>query len=130
MFLVDESSRVLAGEHHAVKDAILEVVKQLDIGMTENLVALYGYDTRVHTKLTLQQETDKAQLLAAIQSQSLTDGIRFFRADTAEAVKFLVDTALKQQSGDRYIVCFRCVLSDFGRYCELSVCGVYFALCV
>lgn len=101
---MDETSKVLQSEHTAVLRTISKIAQRLDIGSTENLVALYGYDSR-HTlkKFDLRQYSDKIQLLVALQSQSLTSSPEHHHhhANTEEAIRYLVDHILKPQAGDR-----------------------------
>lgn len=100
--MVDQSSSVSSAEYVAIFNSISEIAKRLDIGITENLLAVYGYDQSIHTKITLQQYTDKVRLLSALHSKSQHHGSSHFsRADTSEAVKFLVDSVLTATAGDR-----------------------------
>ena len=98
---MDESSRALRTDVYELTQALTSVAKQLDIGMDANLLSLYGYDTSIRTKFTLNQYTDKSSLVTALQTLPLFNRFHTGRTDTAEAISFLVDQAMAPQQGDR-----------------------------
>lgn len=99
VFLVDESSKVQHRESHATMNSIINVVSQLDIGPTSNLVGLYGYDSRIRDHIELNKYTTKHALLSALKQISLNGN--YGRGDTPDAIHFLVDHALEPSAGDR-----------------------------
>lgn len=101
VFLVDESSRVLKQDQTLIVNAMVNVIRQLSIGSSANMIGLYGYDTSIHTKFPLDKYQDKTDLLQAVQNANLFSRFHLQRTDTAEAIAFLVDHALTTQQGDR-----------------------------
>lgn len=99
VFLVDGASHVVKTEEFSILNLLLAVVKRLDIGMTDNLVALYGYDQSVHEKIRLQQYTDETSLFSSLQYQTLAGTDR--SSDTQDAIQFLINHVLTPKSGDR-----------------------------
>ncbi|XP_045208548.2 collagen alpha-3(VI) chain-like [Mercenaria mercenaria] len=98
-FLVDGASHVVKTEHLAVLNTLMAVAKSLDIGMTDNLIALYTYDQSLHEKIELQQNTDVASLVASLQYQNLHGQNR--NSDTEEAIQNLVQHVMTPRAGDR-----------------------------
>lgn len=101
VFLVDVSSVVLVQERLNIIRTLFEVVQQLDIGIYENLVGLYGYDTKIHKQFELLKYTDKTDLLRHLQRTDLLNNLNSLRSDLDGAVEFLVDHALTMNDGDR-----------------------------
>lgn len=99
IFLVDGGSDVVMTQHSSVLNTILAVTHRLDIGMTDNLVALYTYDQTTHEKIRLQQYTDKSDMVSALQYQNLHGKIR--GSDTHDAIQFLIDHVMTTKTGDR-----------------------------
>jgi hypothetical protein len=98
-FLVDGTSQVVHNEQTNLIGALLAIAKRLDIGMTENLVALYMYDQTLHEKIGLQQSTDEASLISNLQYVTLDGQGRGH--DTDGAIQDLVNHALVPKAGDR-----------------------------
>ena len=99
--MVDVSSIVLVQERLDIVRTLFEVIQNLEIGVDDNLVALYGYDTEVHEIFDLQSYLTKTSVLHHIQSSGLLSSLDTKRTDTDAAVQFLVDSALTSQHGDR-----------------------------
>ncbi|XP_045207119.2 uncharacterized protein LOC123559409 [Mercenaria mercenaria] len=99
VFLVDETSNVARTQQAAVIKTIMDVVKRLNIGETDNLVALYGYADDLEEKFSLHQNTDQTSLLAALQSHNLNTHDR--HSDPHDAIKALTRHVLQPGAGDR-----------------------------
>jgi hypothetical protein len=83
-------------------DLIINVTKQLDIGSTKNLVALYGYDTRVSERIGLRDHSDKASLLADLQAEkNVSHATTTGHSNTSEAIDYLVSHIIQSRYGDR-----------------------------
>ena len=98
-FLIDGRSQVVANEKSYLTTALLAIAKRLDIGMTENLVAVYTYDQTLHEKIGLQQSTDEAGLISNLQYLTLDS--QGYRHDTDAAIHDLVNQVLTPKAGDR-----------------------------
>lgn len=77
----------------------MDVVKRLDIGMTDNLIALSGFADNIDIKFDLDRYTDKARLLSHLQSQTFSTRDR--RSDLHDAIQALVNHILTKREGDR-----------------------------
>lgn len=99
VFLVDETSSVAKNELPAIIQIIKGVVRKLDIGVTSNLVGLYGYSNDLDQKFDLQQNTDLNSLLTAIQSQQFQTHARI--PDIHDVILDLTHHVLQPTSGDR-----------------------------
>ena len=73
--MVDVSSIVLVQERLDIVRTLFEVIQNLEIGVDDNLVALYGYDTEVHEIFDLQSYLTKTSVLHHIQSSGLLSSL-------------------------------------------------------
>lgn len=89
----------MKNEQSAVIQTIMNVVNKLDIGLTNNLVGLYGYGDDIDQKFDLNQYTDLQSLMAALQSQQFRNNDR--SSDIHDAIHGLTRHVLKPGSGDR-----------------------------
>jgi hypothetical protein len=101
VFMVDQSERFQATEYSDAIGVIMEVVKRLDIGSSENLVALHGFDLSVHDRITLQQHTEKLSLLRDLQNEQYDHHVSDRHSDLSNAIDELVNHILTRREGDR-----------------------------
>ncbi|KAL4229310.1 Matrilin-4 [Mactra antiquata] len=101
IFMVDESSGTIHKEYANIKAALQELASALKIGQGANLMSVYGFDTQIHSHFDLNDNLNQLSLLSAIQGIQFPRGSVLHRADTKEAVEFLINYATGTRAGDR-----------------------------
>lgn len=90
-------------DDQAVKDIIVSIVHRLDIGMKDNLVALYKFDEELNTGFELKSYTDRDSIISHINSFPLFNpkANSMYNTNTSHAIHILVSHLTLGHFGDR-----------------------------